>query len=153
MKISGDAIDVKTATSTHELRVRFCETDLMGIVHHGSYLVYFEAGRVEWLRLRGVTYADWAKANVHLPVVEAHLNYKAPSRFDDLLSVETTLSELRSVSLKFSYVIRRHEMVVAEGWTRLGCVDGQHKLFRIPPHVRDVLLAPEGQRMAGPKDT
>ena len=126
-----------------ELRVRFCETDLMGIVHHGSYLVYFEAGRVEWLRRRGVTYADWASRGVHLPVVEAHVGYKAPSRFDDLLVVETTLAELRSVSLKFTYAIRRQGTLIAEGWTRLGCIDAEHKLLRIPEHMRDVLLAGE----------
>ncbi|OJY16137.1 MAG: hypothetical protein BGO98_25150 [Myxococcales bacterium 68-20] len=126
-----------------DLRVRFCETDLMGIVHHGSYLVYFEAGRVEWLRRRGVTYADWASRGVHLPVVEAHVGYKAPSRFDDLLVVETTLAELRSVSMKFSYVIRRGTTTIAEGWTRLGCIDDKHKLLRIPDHMRDVLLASE----------
>ena len=126
-----------------ELRVRFCETDLMGIVHHGSYLVYFEAGRVEWLRRRGVTYADWASRGVHLPVVEAHVSYKAPSRFDDLLHVDTTLAELRSVSMKFSYAIRREGTLIAVGFTRLGCIDAEHKLLRIPEHMRDVLLAPE----------
>ena len=126
-----------------ELRVRFCETDLMGIVHHGSYLVYFEAGRVEWLRRRGVTYADWASSGVHLPVVEAHVSYKAPSRFDDLLVVETTLTELRAVSMKFAYRIRRGTTAIAEGWTRLGCIDAEHKLLRIPEYMRDVLLAGE----------
>jgi acyl-CoA thioester hydrolase len=126
-----------------DLRVRFCETDLMGIVHHGSYLVYFEAGRVEWLRRRGVTYADWASRGVHLPVVEAHVGYKTPSRFDELLVVETTLTELRAVSMKFSYTIRRGETVIADGYTRLGCIDGSHKLLRIPDSMRDVLLAGE----------
>ncbi len=126
-----------------ELRVRFCETDLMGIVHHGSYLVYFEAGRVEWLRRRGVTYADWANSGVHLPVVEANVSYKAPSRFDELLVVETTLTELRSVSMKFAYAIRREGTLIAEGFTRLGCIDSAHKLLRIPEYMRDVLLAGE----------
>jgi acyl-CoA thioester hydrolase len=139
------SIDPQKSTSTMELRVRFCETDLMGIVHHGSYLVYFEAGRVEWLRRRGVTYADWANHGVHLPVVEAHVSYKAPSRFDDLLVVETTLTELRSVSMKFAYAIRRDGTPIAEGFTRLGCIDKAHKLLRIPEYVRDVLLAGEPQ--------
>src|SRR3954463_12328276 len=111
------------AATRSQLRVRFCETDLMGVGHHSTCLAYFEAGRVEWLRRRGVTYADWANRGVHLPVVEAHVNYKAPSRFDDLLVVETTLAELRSVSLKFTYVIRRDGASIAEGWTRLGCID------------------------------
>jgi acyl-CoA thioester hydrolase len=136
-------IDLEKSTSTIDLRVRFCETDLMGIVHHGSYLVYFEAGRVEWLRRRGVTYADWAARGVHLPVVEAHAHYRAPARFDDLLAVETTLAELRIVSLKFSYRIRRGETLIAEGWTRLGCIDAAHELLKIPEPMRAVLLMPE----------
>ncbi len=132
----------KTSTAI-DVRVRFCETDLMGIVHHASYLVYFEAGRVEWLRRRGFTYADWAARGVHLPVVEAQASYKSPSRFDDLLVVETTLTELRSVSMKFSYVIRRDTTLIAEGFTRLGCIDEKHKLMRIPEPMREVLLAGE----------
>lgn len=130
-------------TSTLPLRVRFCETDLMGIVHHGSYLVYFEAGRVEWLRRRGVTYADWAERGVHLPVVEAHAHYHAPARFDDLLEIETTLADLRTVSLKFTYRVKRDGRVLTEGYTRLGCIDAEHKLLRIPEEMREVLLSPE----------
>jgi acyl-CoA thioester hydrolase len=143
--VAFDPIDSQKSTSTTELRVRFCETDLMGIVHHGSYLVYFEAGRVEWLRQRGVTYADWASRGVHLPVVEAHVAYKAPLRFDDVMVVETILAELRAVSMKFEYVIRRDGTPVAEGWTRLACIDAQHKLLRIPEYMRDVLRG--GERM------
>jgi acyl-CoA thioester hydrolase len=139
-------LDKAKSTSAIDLRVRFCETDLMGIVHHASYLVYFEAGRVEWLRRRGVTYADWAARGVHLPVVEAQVSYKTPSRFDDLLIVETTLTALRSVSMKFSYAIRRDTTLIAEGFTRLGCVDEKHKLMKIPDHMRDVLLARETSR-------
>lgn len=130
-------------SSVHQFRVRFCETDLMGIVHHGSYLVYFEAGRVEWLRRRGVTYADWASRGVHLPVVEAHVQYRAPARFDDLLSIRTTLSDLRTVSMKFTYEIVRGETTIAEGWTRLGCIDAEHKLHRISEEMREVLLGGE----------
>jgi acyl-CoA thioester hydrolase len=144
-------IDPAKNTSTIDVRVRFCETDLMGIVHHGSYLVYFEAGRVEWLRRRGVTYATWAASGIHLPVVEAHVNYHAPSLFDDVLTVETTLSELRLVSMKFTYRILRDGKKIAEGLTRLGAVDAAHKLIRVSDAMRDVLLSGElpdaGQRI------
>jgi acyl-CoA thioester hydrolase len=136
-------IDPEKSASVIPLRVRFFETDLMGIVHHAAYLTYFEAGRVEWLRRRGVTYADWASKGVHLPVVEAHLNYRAPSRFDDELEVKTTLSELRTVSLKFTYEITREGKPIADGMTRLGCIDANHKLLRIPEYMRDVMLAAE----------
>jgi len=140
---SFEPIDPEKSKSTTSFRVRFCETDLMGIVHHASYLVYFEVGRVEWLRKRGVTYSDWANRGVHLPVVDAQLAYRAPSRFDDLLEVETTLAELRTVSLKFSYRIVRDGTLIAEGSTRLGCIDGNHRLLRIPPEMRDIFLAGE----------
>jgi acyl-CoA thioester hydrolase len=136
-------IDRDKSTSVIDLRVRFSETDLRGIVHHASYLLYFEAGRVEWLRSRGVTYADWASRGVHLPVVEVQVSYQAPSRFDELLQIETTLLDLRSVSMKFGYAIHRGETKIAEGFTRLGCIDANHKLFKIPDYMRDVLLAGE----------
>lgn len=141
--VSGEPLDPTKVTSAMSLRVRFCETDLMGIVHHSSYLVYCEAGRVEWLRRRGVTYADWAARGVHLPVVEAHLEYKAPARFDDVLEIETTLAELRTVSMRFAYAIKRGDTRIAVGYTRLGCIDDKHELLRIPEHMRDVLTAGE----------
>lgn len=123
----------------------------MGIVHHASYLVYFEAARVEWLRNRGVTYADWATRGVHLPVVEANVAYKAPLRFDDAMVVTTTLSALRAVSIKFSYVIERGGTRIAEGFTRLACVDNDQKLLRIPPYMREVLLTGEKGPVAHPE--
>jgi acyl-CoA thioester hydrolase len=140
---AASEIDPAAATSVVPLRVRFGETDLMGIVHHGSYLVYFEVGRVEWLRRRGVTYADWADKGVHLPVVEAQARYLAPARFDDALEIETTLAELRTVSLRFRYRVKRDGKVLAEGFTRLGCIDRDHKLLRISDAMRAVLLSAE----------
>jgi acyl-CoA thioester hydrolase len=138
-----EPIDATKSTSTMQIRVRFCETDLMGIVHHVNYLVYFEAGRVEWLRRRGVTYRDWAEKGVHLPVVESHCHYHAPSRFDDVIDVETQLIKLRTVSLDFGYRVLRDGKLLADGWTRLGCIDATSKLLRIPEDIRGVLLSEE----------
>ena len=126
-----------------EIRVRFCETDLMGIVHHGNYLAYCEAGRVEWLRRRGVTYAAWAAQGTHLPVVEAQLRYRAPARFDDVIEVETRLAELRSVSLRYDYRITRGATLLAEGYTRLACVDDKHSLRRFSAEMIETLTARE----------
>jgi acyl-CoA thioester hydrolase len=131
------------ATSRLHLRVRFCETDLMGIVHHASYLAYFEAARVAWLRRRGVTYATWAARGWHLPVVEASVKYRAPARFEDVLAIDTTLAELRSHSLRFSYIVQRDGERLAEGETRLACVDAAHKLQRLPEDVAHVLASGE----------
>jgi acyl-CoA thioester hydrolase len=134
---------VETALSRLEFRARFCETDLMGIVHHAVHLTYFEAGRVEWLRRRGVTYADWARRGMHLPVVDAGVRYRAPARFDDALVVETRLTELRSHSLRFEYRLLREETLLAEGFTRLACVNESHALMRLPNDVVAVMSSPE----------
>jgi len=140
---SPAAIDPAKSTTSTEMRVRFCETDLMGVVHHSNYLVYFEMGRVDWLRKRGIAYADWTDRGVQTPVAAAELQYRAPSRFDDLLIIETTLAKLRSVSLDYAYRIRRGETLIAEGSTRLACVDRNLKLLRIPEDIRASLLAGE----------
>lgn len=138
----GD-LDPAKSTTTSSLRVRFCETDLMGIVHHATYLVYFEAGRVEWLRRRGITYADWTARGVQVPVATASVQYRAPSRFDDELAIETTLAKVRSVSLDYTYRILRGATLIAEGATRLACIGPDNKLLRIPDEIRDALVAGE----------
>lgn len=136
-------IDPVRAKSHVEVRVRFGETDLMGIVHHASYLAYFEAARVAWLRRRGVTYKTWTEVGWHLPVVEANVRYRAPARFEDVLTVEVALSELRSHSMRFAYRILRDENVLADGETRLACVDNNHELIRLPDPLVEVLLRSE----------
>ena len=137
------APDPQNATSKMELRVRFCETDLMGIVHHANYLAYMEAGRVDWLHKRGVTYAAWAAGGTHLPVVDANLRYRAPARFDDVLVIETSLTELRGASLRYGYRVLRGDLLLAEGSTRLACVDAEHKLRRFSDEMVAALLAAE----------
>lgn len=136
-------LDPEKSSSVASMRVRFAETDLMGIVHHASYLLYFEAARVEWLRRRGVVYTDWAARGWHLPVVEANVRYVSPARFDDLLDVEAALTELRAVSMRFQYRIHREGQLLAEGFTRLAAIDASHKLLRIPSEMRDVLSSGE----------
>jgi acyl-CoA thioester hydrolase len=138
--------ETAAARSVVRMRVRFCETDLMGIVHHGSYVAYMEVGRVEWLRRRGVSYASWAERGLHLAVVELSLRYRAPARFDDELDVEIVLGETRAASLRFDYRIVRvpDQLLCAEGSTRLACVDDQQGLRRIGPEMSDVLSRPEG---------
>ena len=136
-------LDPARSKSHVEVRVRFGETDLMGIVHHASYLSYFEAARVAWLRRRGVTYKTWAERGWHLPVVEATLRYRAPAKFEDVLTVEVDLSEIRSHSLRYTYKVTRDEELLAEGETRLACVDGTHQLLKLPDALVDVLLRAE----------
>ena len=136
-------LDPARSKSHVEVRVRFGETDLMGIVHHASYLSYFEAARVAWLRRRGVTYKTWAERGWHLPVVEASLRSRAPAKFEDVLTVEVELSEMRSHSIRFTYKVTRDAELLADGETRLACVDASHKLLKLPDALVDVLLRAE----------
>lgn len=93
--------------NSHELkvRVRYSETDQMGVVYHGNYAQYFEMGRVEWLRNTGVSY-KWLEENgVMLPVVSLQMNYKKPARYDDLLTIKTILKSQSTVKIEFDYEI------------------------------------------------
>lgn len=130
-------------TSRMTLQVRFCETDLMGIVHHANYLVYFEAGRVDWLHRRGVAYDVWTKQGIHLPVVEAHLRYRKAARFDEVLVVETTCALVTRVTVRFDYRLLRDGVLLCEGDTLLACVGNDLSPKRIPAGTAAVFNSPE----------
>ena len=140
-----DPIDPVAARSVVRLRVRFYETDLMGIVHHGSYVSYLEVARVEWLRRRGVAYGSWAERGMHLAVVELGLKYRAPARFDDEIDVETVLGEKKAASIRFDYRLLRatDALLLAEGSTRLACVDAAGALRRVHGEMLEVLARAE----------
>lgn len=88
---------------THEVqvRVRYSETDQMGVVYHGNYLPYFEIGRVEWLRDKGVSYKWMEENGIALPIVSLTLNYKKPARYDELLTIKTTFKNQTTVKIEF----------------------------------------------------
>jgi acyl-CoA thioester hydrolase len=138
-----ERLDAKQSTSHYRVAVRFCETDLMGVVHHKNYLVYCEAARVDWLHKRGVSYESWVRHGIHLPVVETKLRFKKAARFDEILDVATTVSELTRVTVRFSYRIRCVDALVCEADTLLACVGNDLKLKRLPGEVLDVFRSPE----------
>lgn len=88
-----------------EVRVRYAETDQMGVVYHGNYTQYFEMGRVEWLRNIGVSYKWMEENGIMLPVVSLTMNYKKPARYDDKLLVKTIFKKLSTVKIEFDYEI------------------------------------------------
>ncbi|HVW28294.1 MAG TPA: thioesterase family protein [Polyangiaceae bacterium] len=131
------------------MRVRFFETDLMGIVHHAAYLTYVEAGRVEYLRARGADYREMARSGYHMPVVEASLAYKRPAYFDDELVVETRLAALTRITTRFEYRILRGNELLATASTLLACVDAAHKPRRIPEEIAGMLVLREMEMREG----
>jgi len=125
-----------------EIRVIYGDTDQMGVVYYANYLRYFEAGRTEFLRAKGLSYRDFEeKEKLLLPVVEAGVSYRAPARYDDLLEVEIRLTEARRASARFEYVVRCGESLVATGFTLHACVDPGGRIRRIPRDLIDRLMA------------
>ena len=88
-----------------KVRVRYSETDQMGVVYHGNYAQYFEMGRVEWLRNTGISYKWMEESGIMLPVVCLNINYKKPARYDDLLTVKTIFKSQSTVKIEFDYEI------------------------------------------------
>lgn len=84
-----------------QVRVRYSETDQMGVVYHGNYIPYFEIGRVEWLRDKGISYKSLEESGIALPIVSMHLNYKKSARYDDLLTVKTKFRSHSAVKIEF----------------------------------------------------
>jgi acyl-CoA thioester hydrolase len=140
-----EPIDPRAARSVVRMRVRFYETDLMGIVHHGSYVLYLEVARVEWLRRRGVAYAAWARSGLHLAVVDLELRYRSPARFDDEIDIDTALVERRAASIRFEYRLVRvgDGGLLAEASTRLACVDNEGAPRRIRGEAEQCLARAE----------
>ena len=102
-----------TARSTC-VRVRYAETDRMGVVYYSNYLVWFEVGRTEWLRETGWSYREMEVEGVSLPVIEAHCEYRQPARYDDEIEIVTRASLLTPVRIRFDYdVVRRRDGAVA----------------------------------------
>lgn len=87
------------------IRVRYGETDQMGVVHHGKYAQYFEMGRIDWLDQFAISYAQMEREGIIMPVRQMNIKYLHPARFDDLISVETSLREIPDVRIKFDYKI------------------------------------------------
>ncbi len=120
-------------TSEIQTRVRYAETDQMGLVYHANYYVWFEMGRTEHFRLLGLPYVELEAEGVFLPVVETFCQYKAPARYDDLLTIRTTVGEIGAARISFSYQVLRPAdgRLLAEGRTVHAFVDEEGRPINI----------------------
>ncbi len=130
-------------THRAELRVRYAETDRMGVVYYANYLVWCEVGRVELLRDLGRSYAALEQSGIGLAVAEAKVRYLAPARFDDRILVETTLTGVRSRAVTFDYVITNADtgQRIATAHTALISIDPNGRLVSLPAEFRAALEA------------
>ena len=122
-------------------RVRYGETDRMGVVYHAEYLVWCEMGRTEYIRSLGMSYAEMERRGVPLAVAEATIRYHAPARYDDLIRVSTVLARLGSRGLTFDYMIAHAEsgQRLASASTMLVALDPDGRATTIPADIRALL--------------
>lgn len=100
-----------------KFRVRYPETDRMGIVYHGNYITWFDMGRTEFLRSLGYSYRDLEEEGIWLPIIDVGCRYHLPARYDDEVCVETCIKELTRVKIKFGYKVFRGEELLVEGYS------------------------------------
>lgn len=126
--------------TTTTLRVRYAETDQMGVVYYANYLVWFEVARCEWFRETGWTYGGLEASGTVLPVIEAHCEYRQPARYDDEIRILSRAQLLSPVRLRFDYEVMRPgvDEPAARGWTVHAAVDGLGRPRRLPREVRSL---------------
>ncbi len=119
-------------TGEIQIRVRYAETDRMGLLHHANYLVYFEQARTELLRASGVAYKTLEDQGFFLVIAKVEIKYRAPAHYDDILTIRTTVARTTPVRIEHTYEVLREGAVICEGATTLACVDRAGKLQAMP---------------------
>jgi acyl-CoA thioester hydrolase len=119
-----------------EVRVRYAETDRMGLLHHANYIIYFEMGRTELLRKRGFSYRDMEDAGHLLVIVDVGCKFKRPAYYDDLLTLRTVVEKVTHVKIVHRYEVKRDGLLLAEGHSTLACVDREGRPQALPQALR-----------------
>jgi acyl-CoA thioester hydrolase len=131
------------SVSCLKLRVRYAETDQMGVAHHASYFVWMEAARTELLREKGMPYRELERRGYFLPVREAHCRYRKSLQYDDSFYVESKLTEIRGASIKIEYTIyleARTDNIFADGYSLHAFVDGNGGVLKVPDFFKKLFL-------------
>jgi len=130
----------KTLTRSFTLSVRYAETDAQGVVHHANYLIWFEEGRSEFLRQQGCFYSDMERDGFFVIVAKAEVDYRAPSFYEDRITIATTMEKGKGRMMVFSYRATNHDgVLVAEGRTRHLVLDADRRLVTIPEKYQQIL--------------
>ncbi|MFO0877520.1 MAG: thioesterase family protein [Gemmataceae bacterium] len=123
-------------TGEIQVRVRYAETDRMGLLHHANYLVYFEQARTELLRQAGATYRDLEDQGYLLVLTRVEVKYLKPAHYDDVLTIRTTIERSTFVRIDHRYEVFCNETLLAEGRTTLACVDREGKPQALPDFLQ-----------------
>jgi acyl-CoA thioester hydrolase len=126
--------------------VRFAETDAQGVAHHAGYLVWFEVARVAYLAEHAGGYRALQEQGLEALVVEAHVRYGVPARFDDRLKIYARVRDVRGARFRYEYAVVRGDELVAEGWTAHACVDARtFRPTRVPADLRESIARAESE--------
>lgn len=128
-------------TSETQLRVRYADTDQMGVVYYGNYATYYEVGRVEAFRQLGLSYKEMEARGVMMPVLELNCKYLLPAKYDELLTIKTSISEIPMIKIRYSYEIYNEEQkLINTGSTTLAFLDANtHKPVKMPDYLAEIL--------------
>jgi len=131
----------------HEIpiRVRYCETDAMGFLHHANFLCYFEMGRTELFRAQGGDYRKMEEGGHFFVVVELNVKYRTPARFDDLLSLRTRVVRVTPAKLEHEYQLTRNGTVIADATSVMACVDREGRVRRISDVIPELTEMKSGK--------
>ena len=121
-----------------QIRVRYEDADPMGFLHHSKYFAYFEIGRIELFRAAGGNYRELEAAGVFAVVVNAECKYRKPARFDDLLTVRTTLAKITAVKIQYEYHLLRDQDVLARGLVTVALVNRDGEVQPVPDWMREM---------------
>jgi acyl-CoA thioester hydrolase len=119
------------------IRVRYAETDRMGLLHHANYLIYFEQGRTELLRTHGLSYKDLEDQGYLLVLTKIEVKYRWPARYDDVVTLKTTVTRTTWVRIDHRYELYCEGRLLAEGVSTLACVDRDGRPQALPDFLRD----------------
>jgi len=142
VEFAKSSATLKRMKGSAEMRVRYCECDPMGVVHHTVYPIWFEIGRTELLRDTGRNYRNMEQAGIFLAVVRMQLQYRRPARYDDLLRLETTLTNVGHVKIEHTYELFRGEELLCVGNTTLACLDRDGTARQLPDGIFQLGLTP-----------
>jgi acyl-CoA thioester hydrolase len=119
--------------SRAQVVVRYAETDMMGVVYHGNYLPWFEIGRTTLLKEQGLSYRELEADGYWLPVLEVTANFRRPARYDDVLTIVTTLREKPTLRIRLEYEVFKEDLLLATGQTSHAFIDRNGRPVRPPP--------------------
>lgn len=124
-------------SSVITIRVRYCECDPMGVAHHSAYAPWLEMGRTELLRERGYAYRDFEARGIFLAVTSLSIRYKRPARYDDVLEIFTTITDIGHVKIDHQYEVKREGELLATATTTLACLDHDGRPRLLPPELTE----------------